>query len=99
MKTNLTKIILMGAMAVLLVIPLIADARTRVDDGVGNQTGSFGYGPVGGSMGMPVVNSRQGIQDTNPNQPSVGVPSSSSSSSGPGLENKRSRLKGRNDAE
>ena len=95
MKKSWTKIVLAGVMALVLVIPLIADALGRGDDGVGN---SSGITQGGGSMGVPVINSRQGIQGGSvgiPDQNSVMVPNFSGSSSGPGLDNGKRRSRSR----
>ena len=97
MKEHPAKIVLAAVMVLMLVIPLIANARSRGDDGVGNP-GAFGFDRGGGPMGVPAINSRQGIQDGsigNPDQTGVVVPNFSGSSSGPGLDNgnRRSRLR------
>jgi hypothetical protein len=95
MRNRLIKITLAGAIATLLMLPFLADARSNTDDGVTNASGAFGYGPGSGSNRVPVINSRQGIQGTpaNADQVGAGAPNFSGTSSGPGLENKRSRLK------
>jgi hypothetical protein len=93
-KKQLTKIILAGAMAAVLAVPMIADARGRGQgDGLGNGFGGVGFGAGGVSVGGPGVSSRQGPQDDS--SVFVGAANIRGHSSGPGLDtgNKGSRLK------